>query len=198
MKHFLAAFRPLAEDFLSTIFFVALYAVTGSIRIAIVVGIAVGIAQIGYLLLRGRKIDLMQWVSLALVIVLGSATLITNNPRFVMIKPSIGTFAVGCVMLRRNWMGRYLPPIVTQNVSEAILVGWGYVWSVLMFVLAAANLFVAFEFGMGIWAWFVSFVPLTAQIVLFIIQYASLRLLVRRNIRARTTKGEDLTHMLAS
>ena len=198
MKHFLAAFRPLAEDFLSTIFFVALYAITGSIRLAIVIGIAVGVAQIGYLLLRGRKIDLMQWVSLALVIILGSATLLTHNPRFVMIKPSIGTFAVGCVMLRRNWMGRYLPPIVTQNVSEAILVGWGYVWSALMFVLAGANLFVAFRPGTAAWAWFVSVVPLTCQILLFVTQYGTLRYFVRRSIRARVAKGEDLANILAS
>lgn len=189
MKHLLSAFRPLAEDFLSTIFFVAFYAITGSVRLAIALGMGVGVAQIAYLLARGRKIDLMQWVSLALVIVLGGATLLTHNPRFVMVKPSIGTFAVGCVMLRRNWMGRYLPPIVTENVSEPVLVGWGYVWSVLMFVLAAANLAVAFELGVAAWAWFVSIVPLACQIVLFLVQYASLRIMVRRSIRARAASA---------
>jgi intracellular septation protein len=198
MKHFLNAFRPLAEDFLSTIFFVAFYAITGSVKLGIIFGIAVGVAQIGCLLVRRRKIDLMQWLSLALVIVLGGATLLTHNARFVMIKPSIGTFAVGCVMLRRNWMGRYLPPIVSQNVSETILVGWGYVWSALMFVLAAANLFVAFRLGTAAWAWFVSIVPLTCQILLFSTQYASLRFLVRRNIRARVAGGEELSRILAS
>jgi intracellular septation protein len=198
MKHFLAAFRPLAEDFLSTIFFVAIYAATGSVRLGIALGIGIGVAQIAYLLARGRKIDLMQWMSLALVVTLGGATLLTHNPRFVMVKPSIGTFAVGCVMLRRNWMGRYLPPIVTQNVSEPVLAGWGYVWSALMFVLAAANLFVAFEFGMAAWAWFVSVVPLACQILLFVTQYASLRYLVRRSIRARVAGGEELTNILAS
>jgi len=197
MKYFLKAFRPLAEDFLSTIIFVAFYAITGSVRLGIVLGIGVGAAQIGYLLFRKRKIDLMQWLSLALVIVLGGATLLTHNPRFVMIKPSIGTFAVGCVMLRRNWMGRYLPPIVGRNVSEGILVGWGYAWSALMFVLAAVNLFVAFRFGMAAWAWFVSFVPLSCQIVLFLVQFATLRLLVRRNIRARVAGGEELSAILA-
>ncbi len=184
MKHLLDAFRPLAEDFLSTIFFVAFYAITGSVRLGIALGIGVGIAQIAYLLVRRRKIDMMQWVSLGLVIVLGGATLLTNNPRFVMIKPSIGTFAVGCVMLRRNWMGRYLPPIVTENVAEAVLVAWGYVWSALMFVLAGANLFVAFKLGVAAWAWFVSVVPLTCQLALFAIQYASLRIMIRRKLRA--------------
>ena len=197
MKHFLTAFRPLAEDFLSTIIFLAFYAITGSVKLGIVLGIGIGVAQIAYLLLRGRKIDLMQWLSLALVIVLGGATLITHNPRFVMIKPSIGAFAVGCVMLKRNWQGRYLPPIVSQNVSENILVGWGYAWAGLMFLLAAVNLFVAFRLGLAAWAWFAAGVPLASQILLFIVQYATIRILVRRSIRARVANGEELSTIVA-
>lgn len=183
--NFLKAFRPLAEDFLSTIFFVALYAITGSIRLAIVIGIAIGIAQIAYLYLRGKKIDLMQWVSLGLVIVLGLATLLTNNPRFVMVKPSIGAVAVGLVMLKPNWQGRYLPEIVRANVSAGLLIGWGYIWAALMFALAGANLYVALTLGPKAWAWFVSFVPLTAQLLLFLAQYATIRWQVARSIRAR-------------
>jgi len=38
----------------------------------------------------------------ALVVVMGSASLITHDPRFVMVKPSIGAFAIACVMLRRG------------------------------------------------------------------------------------------------
>ena len=197
MRYFLQAFRPLAEDFLSTIFFVVLFAITGSITLAIIIGIAIGILQIGYLIFRGRKIDLMQWVSLALVIVLGGATLLTHNPRFVMIKPTIGMFAVGCVMLRPNWMGRYLPPIVTQNVSPNVLIFWGYAWSALLFALAAANLFVAFALGTAAWAWFISGVPLASQLTLFAVQYAVIRLLVRRNVRARVAAGEALPAILA-
>src|SRR5690348_11357398 len=106
MTYFFQAFRPLLVDFLSTIVFVALYAITGSIRTAIVLGIAVGIGQIALILWRGKRPDLMQWASLALVIVLGSASLITHDPRFVMIKPSIGGFAIGIVMLKPNWQGR--------------------------------------------------------------------------------------------
>lgn len=198
MKYFLQAFKPLLVDFLSTIFFVALYAITGSIPVAIVIGIAIGIGQIIYLAVRGRKIELMQWISLALVIVLGSATLLTHNPRFVMVKPSIGAFAIGCVMLRRNWMGRYLPPIVSQNVPANVLIGWGYAWAVLLFALSAANLFVAFAMGPAAWAWFVAGVPLAAQLTLFAVQYVFIRTLVRRRVRERVAAGEALATVTAS
>jgi intracellular septation protein len=181
----LRAFKPLAVDFLSTIVFVAVYAATGNIRVGIAVGIGIGVAQIGFIFWRGKRPDLMQWASLALVVVLGSTSLITNDPRFAMVKPSIGAFAIACVMLKPNWMGRYLPPIVRENVSAGVLIAWGYIWSAMIFALAFANLFVALTLGPKIWAWYTSIVPLSAQLGLFLLQYASLRFTVRRNIRAR-------------
>lgn len=182
--YFLRAIRPIANDFLSTIIFVAFYAITGNIRAGIVLGIAVGTGQILYIFWRGKRPDLMQWASLALVIVLGSASLLTHDPRFVMVKPSIGAFAIACVMLKRGWMARYLPEIVKENVAAGVLIGWGYAWSAMIFALAFANLFVAFSFGPKIWAWYTAVVPIAAQLGLFLIQYTTLRILVVRNIRA--------------
>jgi intracellular septation protein len=127
----------------------------------------------------------MQWASLALVVVLGSASLITHDPRFVMVKPSIGAFAIACVMLKPNWMGRYLPPIVTDNVPPATTAAWGYAWSALLFLTAAANIYIALTYSPATWAWFISVVPLSTKLALFVVQYGTLRFLVTRNIRAR-------------
>ena len=74
----------------------------------------------------------MTWASLALVIVLGSATLLTHDPRFVLAKPAIGHFAIGAIMLKRGWMLRYLPPIVTETIPEYVTFA-GYAWAALMF-----------------------------------------------------------------
>ena len=70
MRDLLKAFRPIGIDFLSTIVFIAFYAITGSIRLGIMLGIAVGVGQIGLIFWRGRRPDLMQWASLGLVVVL--------------------------------------------------------------------------------------------------------------------------------
>ncbi len=182
MLDLLKAFRPLAVDFLSTIVFVAVYAVTGNIRVGIAAGIVIGIGQIASIFWRGRRPDLMQWASLALVAVLGSASLLTHDPRFAMLKPSVGAFAIACVMLKRGWMARYLPAIVKENVAAGVLVAWGYVWSAAIFALAFANLFVALTLGPKIWAWYTAIVPISVQLGLFLAQYASLRWTVRRNI----------------
>lgn len=185
MRELFQAFRPLLSDFLSTIVFVALSAATGNVTLAIVVGMATGVVQIALIFLRGGRPVLMQWASLALVVVLGTLSLWTADPTFVMVKPTIGGIAIGSVMLRKGWQSRYLPPIVTQNVPAAALTAWGYAWAALIFTLAGANLCVALALGQKTWLWFTAFVPLPVQVALFLLQYAWLRAAVIRSLRTR-------------
>jgi len=185
MTHLFKAFRPLLEDFLSLIIFAVLYAATENLMLSVGAGIAISVGQLVWDRMRGRKIEIMQWASLALVVVLGSISVATDNPVFAMLKPSFAQAAIGIVMLKPNWMGRYLPPIVKENVSATALVAWGYVWAVLMLALAAANLFVAFQFGAKTWAAYTLLVPLPAKLVLFLLQYLWIRAAVIRRIRAR-------------
>jgi intracellular septation protein A len=187
----LRAFRPIASDFLSTIIFIIAHKATGSIFARVGAGIAVAFGQIGWLKWRDRRIDVMQWASLALVVVLGSATLFTRNPHFIMVKPTIAAFAIAAVMLRPNWMARYLPPIVLDNLSPRVPLAWGYVWAAAVFALGVANLVVAFAWGPKTWAWFTSIVPLCAPLSLFLLQYAMLQLAVARAIRHRIPAGES-------
>lgn len=185
MKDLAKAFRPLLSDFLSTIVFIALSAATGNVKLAILAGMATGVVQIGLIFLRGSRPQLMQWASLVLVMVLGSLSLWTADPTFVMVKPTIGGAAIACVMLRRGWQSRYLPPIVTENVSPVALIAWGYAWSALLFVLAGVNLYVALALGQKTWLWFTAFVPISVQVLFFLAQYAWLRAAVIRSMRAR-------------
>src|SRR6202022_336712 len=111
-------FAKLASDFFSTIVFLALYLITGNVVLATGVAIAGAVAQVIYSRVKGKPLGFMTYASLALVIVLGSATLLTHDPRFVLTKPAIGHFAIGVIMLKRGWMLRYLPPIVTETIPE--------------------------------------------------------------------------------
>jgi intracellular septation protein len=181
----LRAFRPIASDFLSTIVFIAAYEATGNLAGGVGAGIAVAIVQTAWFKWRGRKIEMMQWASLALVLVLGSATLLTKNPHFIMVKPTIAAFAIATVMLRPGWMARYLPPIVTENVSQRLPLIWGYVWSAAIFALGIANLVVAFAFGPKTWAMYTAFVPLCVQLSLFLLEYVMIRHVVVHTIRSR-------------
>src|SRR5258706_11409565 len=112
-------FAKLATDFFSTIVFLALYLITDNVVLATSVAIAGAVAQVVYSRVKGQPLSFMTYASLALVIVLGSATLLTNDPRFVLAKPSIAHFAIGAIMLKRGWMLRYMPPIVAETIPES-------------------------------------------------------------------------------
>ncbi len=177
----------LLNDFLSTILFLIVYAISGSVRIAAAVAVGVGLAHLAWLKFSARKIEPMQWTSLGLVVLLGGATILTQNPRFVMAKPSVVHFGVAAAMLRRGWMIRYITPTARQNVPEATMVAAGYAWVALMAALGLANLVIALFFDLTTWAWFVSVGAVGAKAAGVALQYAVFRTIVRRRLAQSAT-----------
>ena len=176
-------FARLGADFFSTIVFLAIYLTTDNVLLATAVAIAGAIGQVIYSRVKGKQLGYMTYASLALVIVLGSATLLTHDPRFVLAKPAIGHFAIGAIMLKRGWMLRYLPPIVTETIPEYVTLA-GYAWAVLMFVLGAGTIGVAMSGDMKLWTFYVTVVLLGAKVAAFAAQYVAFRLLVGSRLRA--------------
>lgn len=176
-------FRQLFADFFSTIVFLVVYAATGDIITATAVAIAGALAQFIRARIRKEKLDIMTWASLALVIVLGTATLLTKDPRFVLIKPSIAHFAIGAIMLRKDWMLRYSPPMVRDNIPHLARIA-GYAWAVLMFVLGAGVVVTAMTGDVKLWAFYVTVIAIGAKVVAFAIQYVIFRIAITRKLRA--------------
>ncbi|MBR1212338.1 septation protein IspZ [Bradyrhizobium sp. JYMT SZCCT0180] len=176
-------FARLGADFFSTIVFIAIYLATDNVLLATGVAIAGAIGQVIYSRIKGKELGYMTWASLGLVIVLGGATLLTHDPRFVLAKPAIGHFAIGLIMLKRGWMLRYMPPIVTQTIPEYVTAA-GYVWAGLCFLLAAGTIGVAMTGDMKLWTFYVTVVLIGAKIALFAVQYVAFRVLVGSRIRA--------------
>ena len=183
--HFLRAVKPIFRDLLSTILFVSLFWLTGNIYWATAFGIAFGIAQTLWMRMTNRPVGPLQWVSLVLITVFGTTTIITHNPHFIMAKPTLVWLSVGAVMLRRDWMAPYLPPIVTENLDDRLIVRAGYAWAALMFVLAVMNLLVAFTMTAKFWSVYALAAPAAAQFALLTTQYFMFRRLVIDRIRAR-------------
>ena len=184
MKNLLQAGKFLLLDMASTLFFLALYLWTEDIVLSVALGMALGFAQFGWQLVRKKPIDTMQWMSLFLVATSGTATLLTHDPRFVMIKPTLIYIVVGVVMLKPGWMNRYLPAIALEVVPDVGIV-FGYVWSALMFASAALNIYVALHYSVVTWASFMSAWGIASKLGLFLIQYGSMRAIGMRRHRAR-------------
>jgi intracellular septation protein A len=172
----------LGTDFFSTLLFLALYLTTGNVALATGVAIAGAAAQVIYARVKGEASGFMAYASLALVIVLGSAALLTNDPRFVLAKPAIAHFAIGAIMLKRGWMLRYVPPIVAETIPQYVTLA-GYAWAALMFALGLGTIAVALTGDMKLWAIYVSVIAVGAKVAAFAAQYIVFRILVINRLR---------------
>lgn len=190
MKNLFDAGKLLLLDMAATLFFLVLFLLTHNVPLSVVLGMGLGVGQIGWQFARRKPIDTMQWMSLFLVLGAGTVTLITNDPRFIMVKPSVIYLIVGIVMLKPGWMNRYLPPIAIEHLSD-IAVILGYVWSGLMFFSAALNLIVALNVSVVTWSVTMSIYGILSKAVMFLIGYSVLRTVGAA--RRRRHQSPDLT-----
>ncbi len=181
-------FRKLISDFLSTIVFLIVWAATGNVLVATGVAVASAIVSLVHARVVGRKLDLMTWASLALVLVLGGATFLTHDPRYVLIKPSIAHFVIGAIMLRRGWMSRYMPPAVLDHAPELPVIA-GYAWAILMFALGAGTIATAMTGDIRLWTLYVSVVAVGAKIAAFALQLLLFRIVIGRRLAQRAAAG---------
>ncbi|MDA9474221.1 intracellular septation protein [Bradyrhizobium sp. CCBAU 65884] len=176
-------FARLGSDLFSAIVFLVVYLATDNVILATSVAIAGAIAQVIHARIKGQQLNYMTYASLALVVGLGGITLLTNDPRFMMAKPSIAHFAIGAIMLKRGWMLRYMPPIVVETVPEYVTAA-GYAWAALMFVIGVGMILVASTGDLKLWAFYLTVVAGGAKLLAFAVQYVVLRLIVTSRRRA--------------
>jgi intracellular septation protein len=164
-------------DLFPVILFFIAFKVSG-IYVATVVAIVATFAQIGWLKLRGRKVDSMLWVSLAIIVVFGGATLALHDETFIKWKPTVlyWLFAVvlsgGLLLFRRN-----LLQMMLGDKLEMPAAGWNKLtWSWVGFFafMGIVNLYVAYNFSTDAWVNFKLFGTMGLMLVFVLAQGALL------------------------
>ncbi|WP_289298204.1 septation protein IspZ [uncultured Reyranella sp.] len=183
MKDLFQASKVLLLDLASTLLFLGVYVATGNLFLAVGLGMALGLAQIGWQLFHKEPVEALQWLSLLIILASGSATFLTDDPLFVMLKPTVIYVIVGLVMLKRGWMNRYLPPIARATVPD-LGITFGYVWAGLMFFSAILNIVLALALDVTSWAAVKSVWAIGSKVGLFGIQYAIMKSTGIRRARA--------------
>jgi intracellular septation protein A len=183
MRYFLEAITFLLLDLASTIFFLVLFLLTQNMMLSVGLGIALGASQIAIQLVRRKRVHIMEWLSLILVVAAATATLLTDDLRFMLFKPSVIYLIVGFVMLKAGWINRYMPPIARTVAPDAGVI-LGFVWAGLMFVSAAVNAFVAIALSVPTWAMIMPVYGIVSKLIVFVGGFLAIRLTVRRRVRA--------------
>jgi intracellular septation protein len=190
MKHFLNSVKLLAGDLASTLFFLALYLLTHNTIVSVSLSMALGLVQIGARFAHRKPIGAVGWLSLVLIIAAGTTTLLTNDPRFMLFKPSVLYAIAGFVMLKPGWMHRYMPAIARALVAD-VAVAYGFVWAGLMFVSAAVNAFVALTCSITTWAFTMPIFGIISKVTVFLGGYAAMHAIALRRARAMPASERD-------
>lgn len=138
--------------------------------------IPVSIIQVAYAYWRTRKIEKMHLVTLALIVVLGGATVIFENKAFIQWKPTIVNWLFAIVFLGSQFIGakNILQRMMSGQIKlpSAIWTRLNYIWVVFFIFSGAINLYVAFSghFSEEAWVNFKLFGMLGLTLVFIILQ----------------------------
>lgn len=152
----------------------AVAAAQAPILLATVVAILATFAQIGWLLARRRKVDAMLWVSLAIIVVFGGATLFLRDETFIKWKPTVLYWLFGLTLLvsalafRKNLIRALMQEQI--HLPERI---WGRLnaaWIGFFAFMGVANLFVAYTFSTDVWVNFKLFGGLGLMLAFVVVQ----------------------------
>jgi len=145
------------------------------VLLATIVVIVATMAQVALVKLSGRKIDRLLWVTLAIVVLLGGATVWLNDETFIKWKPTVYNWVLAAVMLVTLLVFRKDPlkaVIGSQlKLPEHVWFKLSMAYVVFFALLGALNLYVAFHYPTETWVNFKVFV-LTGLMIVFVLAQA--------------------------
>ena len=142
------------SDLLPVLLFFATYWFTRDIFSATAVAIVATAIAVGYAYFRHRKVDTMQWVSLALIVVLGGATLLLHDKQALMWKPTLLYWAMGGGLLLGQFAGKNgIRALMKEQVvlPDAVWTRLNLAWIAFFAFMGTLNLWVAFSFSEETW-----------------------------------------------
>ena len=144
------------------------------IYVATAVAIAATFVQIGWVWFKHRKVDTMLWVSLAVIVVFGGATLLLHDETFIKWKPSVLYWLFGGVLLGaqvlfgknliRSLMGKEI------SLPDAVWSRLNLSWVGFFAAMGVLNLLIAFNFDTDTWVNFKVFGGLGLTLAFVILQ----------------------------
>jgi intracellular septation protein len=147
-------------------------------RVPILLATAVTIVATGFQILwlkiTHRPVDRMVWITFGLVVLLGGATLLFHDPRFIQWKPTAVYWTLGLGLWLARLTGRNLVELALRQqvvLSTAYWQRLSDLWTLFFVAMGALNLWVAYSFSEAVWVQFKMFGTL-ALTLLFVIGQA--------------------------
>ena len=167
-----APMKFLFDIFPVVLFFIAFKAF--GIYVATAVAMAATAVQIAWVWARHRRVDNMLWVSLAVIVVFGGATLILQDEVFIKWKPTVLYWLFGSVLAVSDLaFGKNLiRAMMEQQMSlpDPVWRRLNLSWIAFFAVMGVLNLYVAFNFSTDAWVNFKLFGGMGLMLVFAVLQ----------------------------
>jgi intracellular septation protein len=164
------------------------------ILLATAVAILATIGQVGWLLARGQKVDRMLWISLAIIMVMGGATLWLRDATFIKWKPTVLYWAFAAVLLGAEFLfARNLIRAMMEKqltLPDAVWARLNLSWAAFFILMGAINLFVAYRFSENTWVNFKLFGGIGLMVLFVLVQGMYLSRYVQAAEAAETEDGK--------
>jgi intracellular septation protein len=125
------------------------------VLLATVVVIVATLLQVATLKAMRRKVDVMLWVSLGLVIVLGGATIWFQSETFIKWKPTVLYWVMGLAFwISQAWFGRNLLQVLMGGQLVLPAPVWrrlSLAWIMFFALMGMLNLYVAYTYSTDTW-----------------------------------------------
>jgi intracellular septation protein len=163
--------------FLFDIFPLVLFFIAWSfydIFVATAVAIAATIAQVAWMWLRRKRVDNMLWVTLAIMLVFGGATLALRDPTFIKLKPTVLYWAfAGALLGAQAFTGKNLIRVMMEksmSLPDAIWSKLNASWAAFFAVMGILNLYIAYSFSEAVWVQFKVFGGIGLMLAFVVLQ----------------------------
>lgn len=141
-------------DFFPILIFFVSYKLFG-IYDATAIAMVASLIQVVFHRLKHQRYEKMHLISLAIIFILGGATLFFHNPWFIKWKPTGIYWLTSLVFLASPFVGK--KPLIQKmmdgniNLPEKIWYRLNYAWALFFVLMGSANLYVAYYYDTNIW-----------------------------------------------
>ncbi len=144
------------------------------ILLATAVAILATVAQVVWLLARRKPVDNMLWLSLAIIVVFGGATIYFHDEQFIKLKPTVlyWCFAVALLGAQGVFRKNLIRAMMGKQMSlpDQVWTRLNLAWGLFFAVMGVLNLYIAYNFPLEFWVSFKLFGFLGLMIAFVIAQ----------------------------
>ena len=168
------------------------------IFVATAVAMVAAVGQIAWLWFRQHQVDKMMWMNLAIIMVFGGATLVSQDETFIKWKPTVLYWLIAAILLVSSQLfSKNLIRIMLEKqiaLPENIWQKLNLSWSGFFLVMGCINLYVALNFPVDTWVSFKLFGATGLMVVFMIVQVLMLSKYVKESSTAVAGQFEPNQH----